>query len=302
MALDWTRSHAPDLHTRLAVALGVTLIDAGRAREAYTEAGLAIERSGISGAAGGMAALVRAYAAMVIGSAVEGAPLIEPGLAALRSTGDESLLELGLRVAGIFRVFTGDPVHGLEHTSEALAIARRRAHLTDLAVELIYQAQALIQLGRLDEAERLLDEAAPLLPRIGDSRLVLSDVYADIAVERGDWPLAARLYAEGALHADDLTGALAMDLRLTAIALAQLGADEDALELDACATGIVAALGEAFDDPVTAKYGTVLGAAGERVGPDRAAAAARRGRELPTSESAARAAQLAQAAGHTSAI
>ena len=57
---------------------------------------------------------------------------------------------------------------------EALAIARRRAHLTDLAVELIYQAQALIQLGRLDEAERLLDEAAPLLPRIGDSRLVLA--------------------------------------------------------------------------------------------------------------------------------
>jgi predicted ATPase len=301
VALDWTRSHAPDLHTRLAAALGETLIETGRAREAYTEAGLAIQRSGISGAAGGMAALVRAYAAMVIGSAVEGEPLIEPGLAALRSTGDESLLELGLRVAGIFRVFTGDPVHGLEHTSEALAIARRRAHVTDLAVELIYQAQALIQLGRLDEAECLLDEAAPLLPRIGDSRLVLSDVYADIAVERGDWPLAARLYAEGALHADDLTGALAMDLRLTAIALAQLGADEDALELDACATAIVAALGEAFDDPMTAKYGTVLGAARERVGPDRAAAAARRGRELPTSESAARAAQLAHAAGHTSA-
>jgi tetratricopeptide (TPR) repeat protein len=296
VALDWTRAHAPDLHTRLAVALGIMLIDVGRAREAYTELGLVIERSGISGAAGGMAALVRAYAAVVVGFPAEGAPLIEPGLAALRSTGDEALLELGLRVVGIYWLFAGDPERSLEHSTEALALARRRSHIADLAIELVYQAQTLIQLGRLDEAERLLDEAAPLVPQVGDSALDLSDVYADIAAERGDWALAGRLYAAGALTAGHLTGVLAMDLRCTAIALAQLGADEDALELEASADTVLAASGEAIIDPLAVKYGRALGEARERVEPGRAAAAARRGRELRESESAARAAEMVQAA------
>ena len=295
-ALDWTRAHAPDLHTRLAVALFITLIDSGRAREAYSEAGHVIDRLGITGTAGGMAALIRASAAQMLGSPAEGAPLIEPGLAALRADGDESLLEQGLRAAGLFWLVSDEPERSLEHTSEALAIARRRAHVGDLVVELLFQAQTLVSLGRLDEAERLVDEAAPLVPLVGDSRLSVSWVVSDIAVERGDWALAARSYAESVLIAGRNTGALAAQLRAIAIALTQLGADEDALELEANASSITAAIGEVWSDPLTDKHAWALDQARERVRPDLAAAAARRGRALPASESAAKAVAMVQSA------
>ena len=62
-ALAWTRAHDHELHARLAVALGITLNDSGRSRDAYTELGVVLERTGIAGATGGMAALLRAFAA-----------------------------------------------------------------------------------------------------------------------------------------------------------------------------------------------------------------------------------------------
>ena len=80
------------------------------------------------------------------------------------------------------------------------------------------------------------------------------------------------------------------------MALARLGADEAALELEAGASRILEDIGETADDPMTAKHGWVLDAARERVGPERAAAAERRGRALPQAESAARAAALVELA------
>ena len=112
VALDWSRAHAPDLHTRVAVALGITQIDTCRAREAHAELGLVLERVGITGAAGGLAAVLRAYAAPAIGVPDGEAPLIEPGLAALRAAGDAALLEFALRMAGIHRALAGDPERG----------------------------------------------------------------------------------------------------------------------------------------------------------------------------------------------
>ena len=231
-----------------------------------------------------------------------GAPLIEPGLAALRATGDEARLELGLRVAGVFWPFADEPERSLEATREALAIARRRSHVGDLAGDLHFQAQPLVEVGRLDEAERLIDEAAPLVPLTGDSTTFdPTGIYADIAVERGNWALAARLYSEGCLNVGHNPAWLALGLQYTAIALAQLGADDEALELEASANSLAAAIGEALNDPLAAKHGWALREARDRVGPERAARAARRGRELPESESAARAVELVRAAGVTSA-
>ena len=98
-------------------------------------------------------------------------------------------------------------------------------------------------------------------------------MYADIAVERGNWALAARLYAEGVSDRGPQHGrARCPGCAATAIALAQLGADEDALELEASANSITAAIGEVSSDPLTDKHGWALDEARERVGPDRAAA------------------------------
>ena len=87
-----------------------------------------------------------------------------------------------------------------------------------------------------------------------------------------------------------------MLLRYTAIALAHLGADEDALELAATANAICESIGEAPTDPLTTRYGQALDDARERLGAERAARAARRGAALPEAESLTRAAEMVQAA------
>jgi predicted ATPase len=295
-ALAWTRTHDHDLHARLAVALGITLNDSGRSRDAYTELGVVLDRTEIAGTTGGMAAVLRTFAALMIAVPSEGESLIEPGLAALRATGDESLLVLGLKLAGLFRFFDDEPERALEHSSEELAIARRREHVGDLAWALLGQAQCLTALGRLEEAEPLLDELAALLPQVHDSTFSPDGVLSDIAFARGESARAAQLFAASALRAGHMRSALVMHLGWTAIALAHLGADEPALELEAAAAGIAEAIGEPSVDKPMAKHVWVMDEARARVPPDRAASAARRGRELAESEVAARAVELSLAA------
>ena len=295
-ALAWTRSHDHELHARLAVALGVTLIDSGRARDAYTELGVVLDRTGIAGATGGMAALLRAFAALMIGVPAAGERLIAPGLAVLRATDDESVLALGLRLAGLYRFFDDEPERALELSTEELAIARRRNHAGYLAAALLGQAGCLTVLGRLGEAEPLLDELAALMPQVEDSTFSPDDVLADVAFARGEWARAAQLYAGCARRTGHMRSALVMHLGWTAIALAHLGADEPALEIEAAAFGIAEAIGEPDVDKPMAKEMWVLDEARDRVPPDRAALAVRRGRELPESEAAARAVELSLAA------
>ena len=294
-ALAWTRAHDHELHARLAVALGITLNDSGRSRDAYAELGVVLDRIGISGATGGMAALLRAFAALMIGIPAEGEPLIEPGLAALRATGDDSSLLVGLRTAGLFRVFDDDPERALPLAVDALGIARGRGDVGDLVEALRAQAGCLIGLGRADEAGPYLDEAATLLPQIGDSTLSLDDLLCDVAFERGEWARAAQLFAASARRTGHMRSALVMHLGWTAIALAHLGADEPALELEAAAAGIAETIGEPSVDKSMAKEVWALDEARDRVPSDLAARAVRRGRELPESEVAARAVELSLA-------
>ena len=255
-----------------------------------------LDRTGIAGVTGGLAALLRAFAALMIGVPAEGEPLIEPGLAALRAAGDESALLLGLQRAGLFRTFDDDPERALELAREGLALARRREHVGDLACTMLGTAGCLATLGRLEEAEPLLDELAALMPQVLDSRFSPDDVLSDIAFERGEWARAAQLYAESAARAGRMRSALVMHLGCTAYALAHLGADEPALELEAAGASIAEALGEPSVDKLMAKHVWVLDEARARVPEDRATRAARRGRELPESEAGARAVELSLAA------
>ena len=85
----------------------------------------------------------------------------------------------------------------LKHSTEALAIARRRIERRRPHCLVALPGADAVSLGRLDEAERLLDEAAPLVSQVGDSTST-STVVCGIAAERGDWALAGRSYAENA--------------------------------------------------------------------------------------------------------
>jgi predicted ATPase len=294
-ALAWTREHAPALHTRVAAALGLVLNDRGRAREAHTELGLAIERSGITDATTAWAAVVRAFTAIALGSTSE-TPLMDAGLAVLRAAGDTRRYGLALRVAGVYWNFAEQPERALEHTSEALALARGRSHPGDLALALVDHAQVLIELARLDEAEALLDEAAPLLPQLGASDIDADTPFDALAAARGDWARAVRLFLANAQAAQRNPGLKGMYLRHAAIALAHLGADENAVELAATANAICESIGEAPSDPLTTRYGQALDNARERLGAERAARAARRGAALSEAESLTRAAEMVQAA------
>ena len=293
-ALDWTREHAPELHTPVAAALGLVLVDSGRTREAYGELGLAIERSGISGAANGWAAVIRAFAAVTLGSRSE-APLLEAGLAAQRAAGDTSRLVLALRVAAVYWTWAGEPEQALRHTTEALALARSGLDGYELGLSLNEHASVLIGLGRLDEGEALLHEAVPLLSQAGSS-LDAEGWFDELAAARGDWARAARAFLANARSAKQNTGMMGTWLRQTAIALARLGADEDALELAAAAKVICDSVDEPLSDPVTVRYGQALDDARERIGPERAERATRRGDALPESAGITRAAEMVQAA------
>jgi predicted ATPase/class 3 adenylate cyclase len=295
VALAWTRQHAPALHTRVAAALGLVLNDCGRAREAHAELGFAIERSGVTDATGGWAAVVRAFTAINLGSRSE-APLMETGLAVLRAAGDTPQYRLALAIASVYWTTAAEPGRALEHTTEALSLARRQPHPGDLALALVDHANVLVELKRLDEAEALLNEAAPLLPQLGASDVADADVFFDeLAAARGDWARAARLFLAGAQTRRE-PGLKGILLRHAAIALAHLGADEDALELAATANAICESIGEAPSDPLTTRYGSALDDARERLGPERSAHAARRGAALPEGDSTTRAAEMVQAA------
>ena len=134
------------------------------------------------------------------------------------------------------------------------------------------------------------------MPQIGDSTFSLDDVLADIAFERGEWARAAQLYAESARAQGHMRSALVMHLGCTAIALAHLGADEPALELEAAAASIAEAIGEPSVDKLVAKEMWALDEVHDRLRRDRATRAIRRGETLPESEVAARAVELSLAA------
>jgi tetratricopeptide (TPR) repeat protein len=238
VALAWAREHDPELHMRLASALGIFLYHAGRVAETSDELGVAIAACGITGTDGGWAAVVRAFALQSQGEDEQAPVLAEAGLAELRRAEDPLMLELGLRLAGLLWGFAGDPERGLAYATEALALARASGDPTRLVTELLMQGQALVQLGRLDEAEAVFDEAEPLLPLAGDGKLVLGTFRGDVALQRGDWVGAARGYVESALSAHPRSNQVISDLQLIAYALLRLGAIDDALELDAVAAAI----------------------------------------------------------------
>jgi tetratricopeptide (TPR) repeat protein len=213
-----------------------------------------------------------------------------------RAAGDLAQYALGVRVAGVYWSFAGEPERALEYTTEELALARRRSNVQDLAMALLDHASALIALERLDEAEDFLHELVPLLPQLGSSDLDADGVFDEFAAARGDWVRAARALLANLRRAKRNMGLKAISLRWIAIALARLGADEDALELATVANAICVSIGEASSDPFTERYGSALDEAHKRLGPDSAARATRRGAALPEADSVTRAAEMVQAA------
>ena len=295
-ALAWTREHAPPAHLRVAAGLGLVLNDRGRAREAHEELELAIARFGITDATSGWAAVACAFAGLGVGSTAE-SERMDAGLGAVRAYGDVPLYLLALRLAAVYWRMILDPARALACSTEQLRIARGRSDPRDLGPALADHANVLVGLGRLDEAESLFHEAAPLLRALGASEIDVDGMFDELAAARGDWARAGRLFLANARSLRHTPGLKGLVLRHTAVALAHLGADEGALELLACANALCELFGEATSDPLTTRYGQALSEARERVGPDGVADATRRGLAIPEEDSVTRAEELLRAAG-----
>ncbi|HTE47892.1 MAG TPA: tetratricopeptide repeat protein, partial [Gemmatimonadaceae bacterium] len=91
----------------------------------------------------------------------------------------------------------GDPSRGLEYAQEATSLCRRLNALDVLLVAVQNEASALVALGRLDEAERLLAEA---LGHFTSARNPVRqaeclEIMGQMSEQRPDLETAARCYA-----------------------------------------------------------------------------------------------------------
>jgi predicted ATPase/class 3 adenylate cyclase len=298
-ALAWTREHDPDLHLRLASALGGIIGRSGRSREARSELATALEGRAIEGAVAGWAATMLGHLLFMLGERDDERALLDSGTAALRTAGDEALLGLALLLVGIVRGLEDDPEGALSCATEALAIARRVGEPAQLAASLMLHAQTLQFNGRLEEADAALDEADSLAPLTGDSLTGVARVRGDLAFARGDWVSAALLAAESAAQVAQMgsTDQVIEDLSVVAAALARLGDAEGAVELVTMSREISAETGDwDFDYLWAQRRAPILAAARERLSPEQTAAAEARARALPPSRYGLRAVELAQAA------
>ena len=293
IALTWTRAHTPELHMRVISALAMIMARTGRTREAHDELGFALDRHAIDNPTAGWAAITRAYTSLSLRLGKLDGHLIAPGIDAIRAGGDDALLAVALRTVSVYAGFTADFDAALAATTEAISIQRRCADPAGLAAALLAHAEALIAVRHIEEAAQVLAEAEAFLPSTHDSTLTIGATRGDLHLVRGDWALAAHAYGASAAAAQLLgsTEQLLLDLQFLALALIPLGEFEAALELESAAATIGAETGEwGIEASSWAAQWDARREQGRRaVGPERAAAAAARGRALPASRRAARA-------------
>jgi predicted ATPase/class 3 adenylate cyclase len=164
----------------------------------------------------------------------------DDSLAISRSDGDRSRLALTLSNLGQLAIDEGDPEEGLARLEEALAIDRAAGDRWAVVIGETNRAAALVELGRLAEAERVLGDVAASVPSMEDLEST-----ADV-LERG----AMLRVAQG--RYDDAATLLGVARTVrTAARIALSGVDER--RLVALMSPAAAALGQAaWDHAVSA--------------------------------------------------
>ena len=159
---------------------------------------------------------------------------------------------------------------------------------------LVFYAHSLADMQDLDGTEAVLREADELAA--GDPVWELTAIHADCAHLRGDNRAALRLYAQS-LSWTSTTGEThqsLMDLRSLVTSLVRAGHSETALEVYELLRLEEQRTGRTGDIPTAIQWlGEAVTAAQDRVDPQRAQRAIERARQVPETERAARAIELA---------
>lgn len=241
-ALGWAKDRDRDLHRRLVAGLGMMLIRRGRVREANDHLALALEGDRApSNPVEAWLGNVRAYGLLFAGRTDEAWAALEPVIAFDRERGDERELALVLQTAGWLHIEQNELPAAIAAAEESLELVRRIGEPRLLPRALLLRVQTLIDAGRLDDAERLLNQAASEVKEsTSDFDLGIATLRGDVALARDDHARALDHYATSLALAERLGEAMQMinDGLYIAWLLNLRGQTEAALEADALVAAI----------------------------------------------------------------
>lgn len=241
-ALEWAGDHDDTLYRRLLAAVGMMLARRGQAREAVEHLTRALEGHRIPETSqDAWLSTILAAALEEAGRLDEAASTVQAVIAFARAHRDEFALAVALIEAAWIHIDLEDSGAAVAAAEESLGLLHSRGEERLIPKALFTLVQAIIFAGRLDEAERLLDDAASNLPQYPpDVPVAIATMRADIALEREDHAKALELYADSLRLAERL-GDVRQILN-DAISIASLicirGDIEAALEADALVSAI----------------------------------------------------------------
>ena len=290
-ALRWASANHDPLEQPLSAAYALLLVSIGRVREG----GAITERLVVSPPADAevrwLAFCAHSFYLGNIGGLDEARRFADE---AYRAAPDAKARCGALLLRGVSNLFGGHPAEAVKDHAEATALARE---LQDdpalLAAALVFEAQALITAGSLDEAAARLDESRAVGSPVDAYALYgLDTSLGDLAIADGRPGDALEPYArslEQAL-AEGILTQIMWDLFGVAEALAALGHDAESLEVAGMAESHSAEIGAA-SDPLFVEH---LAALEKRLGSARAAELKQRGRATGPADRVARACGLAR--------
>jgi len=292
-ALQWSRSHAPEIAQAIAGGHAILAADLGQLREAVeTVEPLLADPPTSTDAV--ITAGIGAVWALLLGRAEEAMPLADRAVAA---ADDPRTRAAALMMRSVALTFIGKATDGVRDCEEAIEQGRLAGD-GDLAAAHIMHAQALVAAGEFDAAARTLESGAELAQHadlaLGWRRFTVA---GDIACAQGRLADALELYAVSLQEAERRRNEsqVLFDLAGAAAALAGLRADEAALEVEAMARGLAAELGGPGIQVIHLLDRSEIDRARERLGAA-GAAASDRGRATPADARVNRACELARIA------
>jgi len=220
------------MHLRLAGALGPFWDNRGMAREGREHLRSALAEVGDAPIA--RALLANAALAGTAGDMDESLICAEAAIAAARKEGDPECEVLALTTRSEMLLNLGRHDEARSTAASAARLSKRDVpSLVDRSV--LFLANAEIADGEIDRAEQMLAERiAAGRPERDITRVYLTHLYADCALQRGQYESAGQRYAKAASLASKL-GALvqtAFDLRVT-VTNRRLAGAEPAADLEA---------------------------------------------------------------------
>jgi len=293
-ALEWARRAGDEIAQPLAVWLAAWLATRGGLREAIAILAPLVEALPADPDLRATVAVHHAMALVLSGEREAAMRWSEQAVEWAESDRVRTEVLIGRALA---RSFGGQAEAALADNRAASRLAR---DIDDplLCAALGFEAQALIAVGELDEASRVLDELREVGERSSASTLWAIDTQlGDLAMAAGRPEEALEPYARS-LETAEVRGdrlQVLFDLRGMANALAQLGRDEDALEVLGLADEQAVEMGGSTEIAAHLQGDAPVRSALDRLGPLRAERARARGRTVGAGLRVARTCQLVRA-------